>query len=582
MPARRTRDRPSYHRLGLPLAIAIFWAAPPAHASAIGVQAAVQTESLQALDSAELHLLARQRQRGLEELRVAHADPVPRYYRCWERVGRSCLSYVPEAVMGHREPGEVVVARDSLLSLLDSASAILPGDGWLANQRVRYLIEAGRLDDARGIIEACPWRREGWCDALRAHLLQLEGRFARADSAFRAALARMPEERARRWLDIAPFLDGETRRVYGRASSEVRDSLERRFWWLADPLYLRPPNDRWTEHLSRRTQCDLLADSWSGFGPWGPDVCELVLRHGWPIGWGRSPVHATVIAFYAPHRVRVLPPSRYLAEPESMRPGDWPLIQRVPPTTYAASYLDRFGPLEYQVATFLRGDSAVLVAAYDQREDTAWWGVGVDAALFAQTSEREEPVVVRRRGPAVGGVLSLVLEARPALVSLELLAEPDRMAARERFWLPLAPKPPLVLAVSDLLVMRDIQPLPGSLWRAVPAARGSLRVKSGERLGVFWELYGLGSDAETIHLSLVLHPVKESVYRDLRRVVLEGDPPLAVRWREQVPARQHLWARSIAIDLPPDLTDGTYLLRLIVTTRGREPVQTGRILLVEN
>src|SRR5690606_3448696 len=66
---------------------------------------------------------------------------------CDGRVGRFCLPFGG----GHDgwepppEDEEVVAARDKLIEGLGGADALIPGDGWIAGQRVRYLVEARRF-----------------------------------------------------------------------------------------------------------------------------------------------------------------------------------------------------------------------------------------------------------------------------------------------------------------------------------------------------------------------------------------------------------------------------------------------------
>src|SRR6266545_4338972 len=91
------------------------------------------------------------------------------------------------------EPRRIGEARDRVVHQLDSAAALLPGDEWIAGQRVRYIVEAGRTADAIAAAHACraaAW----WCEALAGFALHAAGDFAGADTAYRAALSDMPRE----------------------------------------------------------------------------------------------------------------------------------------------------------------------------------------------------------------------------------------------------------------------------------------------------------------------------------------------------------------------------------------------------
>src|SRR6266446_5071034 len=100
------------------------------------------------------------------------------------------------------EPPRIRRARARLLAALDQAAAALPGDEWIAGQRVRYLLEDGQHRLAAQAAEQCravTW----WCEALGGMVRHAERDFAGADSLFAAALAAMPEDERCRWSDIS-------------------------------------------------------------------------------------------------------------------------------------------------------------------------------------------------------------------------------------------------------------------------------------------------------------------------------------------------------------------------------------------
>src|SRR5881628_303284 len=87
---------------------------------------------------------------------------------CDERIGRFCFWYDDGAASPGSpppEPERIGRARDRLVARLDTAAAAVPGDDWIAGQRVRYLLQSGRSADALAAAQACraaPW----WCEAL--------------------------------------------------------------------------------------------------------------------------------------------------------------------------------------------------------------------------------------------------------------------------------------------------------------------------------------------------------------------------------------------------------------------------------
>src|SRR3989449_6194768 len=115
-------------------------------------------------------------------------------YDCDERIGRFCFWYDDSPASPGSpppEPERIGRARDRLLATLDTAAAALPGDEWIAGQRVRYLLQSGRTAAALAAAQACgaaPW----WCEALAGLALHVAGDVAGADSAYRIALRDMP------------------------------------------------------------------------------------------------------------------------------------------------------------------------------------------------------------------------------------------------------------------------------------------------------------------------------------------------------------------------------------------------------
>ncbi len=506
-------------------------------------------------------------------------------YRCDEAIGETCLAYVDVNSSRPQEAAVVDSARRALLEKLAVASESLHGDQFITSQRVRYLVEAGRQRDALALARSCGLSTTWWCEALAGYSLHEMEDFDGADSAFALALRDMPVQGRRWWTDIGTFLDGELRQAYDRSSGFRRDSLERRFWWLADPLYLSPVNDRRTEHMARNVICWLQSQAPSGHGLGGGETLrQIVLRHGWPLGWvvGRETrSDIDVSAVYAGHRRQFLPRSRFVIDPSSIRPGEWSIGSLTPFETYAPTYVSEFSTLEHQLAVFPRGDSAVVVAAFDQSEDLGWRNIPLEVALFLARDEVSEPIVVRPADTEPRGVLGASVSAEPFLLSFEMFSSEMRRAARVRYGVRPRRLDRFQFAISDLLITSGEAPLPTALASATSRARGSLRVQAGERIGIYWEVYGLGPDAENISLYLALQQVGEGDFGRLEDVPLSEKPPLGLGWEEVVPAYTRVWPRSLSVDLPPDLNPGLYALYVVAKTAGRESVRAARALLVE-
>src|SRR5204862_3417383 len=122
-------------------------------ASAIAFALAGQLVSWGRATAAQLpdsqHILrsARSAQAEFESLRRHNLPREPGHggADCDERVGRFCYWYDDDGETRPPPPpppeaAAITRARDRLLTTLDSAALALPGDAWIAGQRVRYLL----------------------------------------------------------------------------------------------------------------------------------------------------------------------------------------------------------------------------------------------------------------------------------------------------------------------------------------------------------------------------------------------------------------------------------------------------------
>src|SRR5439155_19490345 len=136
-------------------------------------------------------------------------------------------------------------------------------------------------------------------------------------------------------------------------------------------------------------------------------------------------------------------------------------------------YATTFAPPGHQSAVFRRGDTALVVAAYDLAADTLFAGASLDAALVLARDERSPPVVARRDHAPARGVLLAAAPWGPLVLSLEVTTATPRHVARARYgWAP-APDATRV-APSDLLLFDPpADSLPATLAAAAPRAHGS-------------------------------------------------------------------------------------------------------------
>jgi hypothetical protein len=532
-------------------------------------------------DSSRTLRAARRAQERFESLRRANLPfgrGAPRG-PCDLQIGRFCYWHDDGAPPPQlAEPERITRARTRFLDTLGRLARVAAGDEWIAGQHVRYLLEAGRTADAIAAATVCrstPW----WCDALSGLALHQAGEHLRADSAFANALARMPDEQRCRWTDISFLIEGDAAKQYRRLPCSDRAGFERRFWWLSDPLYSRPGNDARTEFFARRTMSWLEQHARSAYNlSWGSDVDELLMRFGWPTWWTRD--HPSSLAGNAPPSIVgheptpsffFHPADRLLeTDPADAQPGDWQPTSPRPSARYAPAYAASFSVLRTHVSVFRRGDSAIVVAAYEPPDDSLFDDGVIEAALALGSDEAATMTVVRRRldGRAAEPLVATVAWA-PMLASVELTAAKRRGVARARLGL----RPDDArrrgaagrLALSDILLYRAVDSTARSVEDVSRYALGTARIALGGRVGVYWELYGLRPAGEPLSITLSVERVGIGwTTRAAERVGLATKAtPLRVRWQE-VPKRDNgVASRAITIDLSA-LPAGRYRMHLMV------------------
>jgi hypothetical protein len=516
-------------------------------------------------DSARVLRDARRAQAAFERVRFQHF-PWTRDHDsgggggCDEVIGRFCL-WNDDTDEDWRPPPEhpsVRAGRDSLIAGLDEAAAASPGDAWVAGQRVRYLVEAGRLDDAARAAREC--RADGWwCAALEGYELHAAKDYRAAEAAFSRALAAMPAEVRREWDALSPVLADEDARSLRRMDAPRREALVRRLWWLADPFWTEPGNDRLTEHYAR-----LVADRFQDRARtteglfWADDLAEILVRWGQPSGWERvRPLFgqgglSSVVTHYPPS-FEFIPSVAMARDPLAIRAEDWKTDEKHGHTAYGPPGVRRFGALPHQVAVFRRGDRAEVVAAFAMKPDSLPARPTLDAGLALWRDPDAIPVIQTARVEGMRGVLRASAAPEATVLSLEAVERTSGRAARARFGTDLRRPAEHGAGISDLLLL-DRDARPRSLDEAAPLARGSTDFRAGGRVAMFWEVYGPDARPDTVTFSLALS-----------RMRARGRAPMRTRWSEAVPGGGAV-PRSLAITLP-QLAPGDYAIEVSVRTR---------------
>lgn len=515
--------------------------------------------------------------------------------RCEERVGRYCLFHDEEGE-GWEPPPEhpdIAPRRRRLVDRLARAARRRPGDGWIAGQRVRYLMQDGRPGEAAAAARDC---RAGtwWCRALEAFARHRAGAPGPADSLFDLALAAMPDSLRRRWLDPSVILEDEAADRWEGLEGERRPAWLERLWWLSDPLWSVPGSGRRTGHLARRVRCRIHRDADGPYGDaWGDDLAELTMRYGWPVGWQRvrpGPydlgTDVPVVAHHDPSARIMIPPARVLEDPPAAGSDAWPLEPDEPHSEYAPPALDTLVRPPARLARFPRPDSLRLVAAWRWEEgDGARASLRVEAGPHGPAAARTG----RQTGPT--GRLHVAVRPGPVVTSLELVRAEERRAARRRVGVRPPDRPEGMPGLSDLLltapsggtgavadtvarVFRRRAEEGPTLARAAARARPPGAVRPGERLGLYWEAYGRSAELRGGRTEVRLVQAGGGLLEGLARGLGLADDPreVAIGWPTTPSEGGRVHPSGVALTLPNGLEPGRYAVEVTVRPPGREPL----------
>ena len=521
-------------------------------------------------------------QRSFEAFRRNRLPISPTVHdQCDVRVGRYCYwRGDDDGEQPAAEPSSVQERRDELIRSLDSASQVLPGDAWLAGQLVRYLVEAGRPNDALHFASAGCQAGSSWCQALAGYAAHTGGRFEVADSVFALALAAMDSAKRCEWFDISELLADDLARRFESLDCPARERFARQLFWMGAPLYSVSETDLLTEHLARLTRARIAEHSAAPDGEaWADDVRALVVRYGWPRWYSRTPPApgSQRQASYTGHDAGLpyffLPSTRAFDHPGNTTADDWKLDDPRARTGYAPAFARSIHDMPSQIATFRRGDSTMVVAAWDARRDTTLLGRELDAALALTDGNRSG--IARQSVAGAVGRISVAGIVDSGLVSLELLAVSDRRAARVRIGVPA--RTGGRIALSDLLLHAPVGPAGGGLATATDSALPNATIAGNRRVAVYWETYGLRAQGEPVQFTLTIEPVAGNWLRRTAERLHFADPSreLRLHWEEVPQGVNGVAPRDLRLDLSA-LRQGRYRINLSVTTRSADSVAASR------
>lgn len=525
------------------------------------------------------------------------------------------------------------VARAALLVRLDSAAKTYPADGWYTGQRVRLRIDQQDLVGARRVADECQ-SSDWWCAALLGHVLWRGGRLLDAEAAFAKMRQAMPTDIRCRWADIGTLLPPEDAALYRKLSCANRDPVHRTFWWLADPLFRQPGNERLVEQESRRVDIAMrqqIGDDernvWDA-SRGGDAMAELLERYGWPsyTAWGGAATdtgHSRFLESYSSPAVKPYTSFEYsndrahyvagwsaVNNPYAAEASAWQLFG----TTSAKDTTDMHWPEEHmrvprtvvqlhnsQTAFLRRQSHVIAVAAAGGDSMLRSSGASFDALMLRAADDMRTDSVAQqivRGGETI--VLRGEVSSEPAVFGIEAVALGGvPLEARMRFG---ATPPPMLstmrageIALSEPIIL-DVR---GKDFGAnTPAdtlldhVAGSLRFpQSNRRIGVFWETYGVDAgDTVTVRVQVRRDEAITAAQRIGMALNLASDPnrPLEISWTEPdlqrgtrtlrgpVPVQQ----RFLVLNLE-QLAVGRYILEVRIDRRGSVPAQSRRRVVLE-
>jgi hypothetical protein len=515
---------------------------------------------------------------------------------CDEQVGRFCYWYDERTAAPPHEPDVISEARTRLIARLDSNAKAFPAERWTSGQLVRYLAEAERFDDAVAAARRC--QVDGWwCLALQGFALHMADRYRQADSTFALALEVMPDKERCDWRDLKLLLDDELLKDYRELNCTRRVAFEQRVWWLARPMLSSNGNDARSEYYARLMYTHFLEDAPSvhalGFNE-DDDERELSLRYGWSREFtrdGGALGGKGVITGHEPTPAHpMLPMAASVRNPALSDSLGWrgkglPGVR----ARYHADYARRLLALQHQSALFRRGDSSLVVLAYDVDSDAAFPAAAkaknLTAALVLTRGEESDATIVRLDAPQTRGTIVAKSVWGPTLLSAELAAPDAHVLARARYGLRASDMLGSRVQVSDLLIFEPYKDMPDRLEDVIPHTRASVSMKPDTKIGIYWETYNTRPTGEGMQVSITVAPEETPgggnwLTKGLTalRLIREAKP-VSVGMRDVSARGLGYTPRAVVVDLT-SLKTGRYVLELEVTAEGTIPVRASRVIVI--
>jgi hypothetical protein len=512
--------------------------------------------------------------------------PIANGARCDADVGDRC---VDGPVPYPCRMGKTCVFQSNLPEFVFKKALAHPDAGFIDGFATFLLINSGRQLDAFKVARACTavgW----WCSLLRGYVFNSVGRLSEAEREFRSALAAAPRNVRCAFVDASWSVPERMREFMQRLRCRRRIAVSDSTWWLADPSFASPGNERWTEQVARTIyrRFHTVPDSafYHGMADWGQDwESSVILPRGQFDSWRKDAAYAG-----AHHNLLYVWTSRKAAryhfvpdfEGADLSHPVWHLhgtIQQegyTPPTS-------AFYEVPAQIARFRHGDSgdsddSMVVAVAGTLAGTPLASAAAPTAYLILSDGPESfPLRLSSALRDERAVFLGQAAPKPWVTSFEVLSK-DGIGRHRVMLEPLRVQGP---GLSDVLLYSPVGlDLPDSLRMAAGMMLGDTTVAKGDQLGIYWETYGAPKGA-AVSVELQLQREGGGLLSQLKNLVpgLGAGSSGRPGWTETSPGP--LFRRAMVLDLS-EVDPGSYTLVVKTSWPGQEELQTRRAFVVRN
>lgn len=482
----------------------------------------------------------------------------------------------------------VAAQRKVLLDSLHHLAERAPTDTVVLAELVRFSADAGVVQRSRHAVERCSRIGLLFCQRLDAVLSDARGERSIADSLFAIAARAQACDK-----DIALLVMWRPDTDMRCGHRDVSDSV---FWWLADPLWSTPRNERRVEHERRRAESLLRAvvgrDEVMDYTSENQASAHAVMmRYGVPSSYRYYPRTDNPKSdpwFYGPttdrlrpngalnysmDRIAVVPTEAVLRAPTRSTVDDWTPSEPKPlrfmnpwPYEHMRTPLRLKTTRHVQTVRFRR-DSAQLIAVAARPE---FVGGARSAAIWMPSPSMEVRVPLEGHQAAL-----LRTPRRGGVLSIESVTD-SYSAQRARTGVPALEDSGATLSVSDVALTLGGAPHTG-LAETLPLSR--LRPSTDIRrpdgvAGLFWEVYG-AAPSDTLTVSMDIRAVdRGGALTWLQNFVSVGAARVrgqSIEWTVPPPSGDARIVRSVSTDLNlQNVPTGRYTLTIGVRVGTRQ------------